>query len=114
MEDRGFEHGQELGLADGGEALFLEGFLEGGVLGDVADFVHDAEVEADGWETETVTVRGEGVEVGGGGSVSGLGRVAKDATCGGEEDEEVERVVEERIMKIEGPVDFGADGSFVV
>ena len=61
-EDGGFEHGHEFAFLDGCEALFVQGVFEVLVFGDVADFIDDAEIEADGWKAVEVAVFGKGVQ----------------------------------------------------
>ena len=63
--------------------------LEIGSFGYVADFVHDAEVDAGAGEVLGSTVVGEIVEEAVGGGVGGLTAVADYAGDGGEHDEEV-------------------------
>ena len=63
--------------------------LKIGSLGDVADFVDDAEVDAGAGEVLGSTVVGEIVEEAVGGCVGGLTAVADHAGDGGEHDEEV-------------------------
>ena len=85
--DGEFDEGEDVGFGEGG--VVVDFCVEVGALGDVADFVHDAEVDAGGWKVLASPVVGEGVEEAVGGGVGGLSAVADHAGDGGEHDEEV-------------------------
>ena len=77
----------------------------------MADFTHDAEVQARARETEGGAVEGEVVEEAVGGGVGGLAAVADHAADGGKGDEEVEGIAlrKEGGVQIPGAAILGAD-----
>ena len=75
----------------------------------MADFVHDAEIDAGAGQALRCPVSGEIVEEAVGGGVGGLAAVADDAADGGEHDEEIQglRLREEGVVEVPGTVEFG-------
>lgn len=105
--DGEFDEGQDVGFGQRG--VVVDFGLEIGALGDVPDFVDDAEIDAGGGEVLGSAVVGKVVEEAVGGGVGGLAAVADHAGDGGEHDEEVERVLlgEEGVVEVPGAGEFG-------
>ncbi len=95
------------GRPDGG----VEGRLELGSLGHVADVFDDAQVDGRGREAQLAPVGGEAVEEDVGRRVVGLALLPDDSRDAGEQGEEVERrgLLQSDVVEIPGALDFGAD-----
>ena len=105
--DGEFDEGEDVGFGERG--VVVDFCLEVGALGDVADLVDDAEVDAGAGEVLASAVVGEVVEEAVGGGVGGLTAVADHTGDGGEHDEEVERarLREEGVVEVPGAGEFG-------
>lgn len=88
---------------------------DGGVVRGFADMATDGGVEdGAGRQAQRCAVRGERIEEGGRRGVCRLPVIPNQTGDGGDGDEEVEVVVQERVVKVPGAVHFGRDDGYVL